>query len=1106
MLKLVLGRQKTGKTYYCLDAVRNAVDNGEDVILLIPEQSSFAMQRLTLDTYGPKISNKISIHSFTSLCEAICSVCGGISGIEIDESIRFMLVSEAVKSVRDNLKLYTKYIDSTPFIKQIMSVITELKQSNVPSERLIEISKTYDGMLADKLNDISLIFSAYNSLLKNRFLDPLDLIENTVLKMGDNSVFSGKTVVVDDFKGFTVAQFRMLERIISGSKDVIVTLCTDKLLPENGTEVFANVKDSASRLIQIAQNHAVKVAEPVVLDKIFAGCDELKALDGLLSESSVIQYSEDAPNITVCEAETSADEIDFCFNNIRRLVREEGYRYRDFVIIARNDNGYSDIIDDISKTYDIPVLVDRRISVLNLPLTVFTLKAVKSVLRFDTESILSLVKTGLLGLSEEEASILENYTYIWSIDGNKWLEEWTMSTQGLNPDLRNESKIKAEAERLERVNSIKFRVIEPLKALKNSLKGNAENMCRALLSFFDRCNVLHTLSRYTDTLESNGKLQEAEYQRAGYDVLIKIFDKLIAVLGEREISVEELCEMLNVTFGYETVGEIPQTQDEVVFGTADRIRPVRPKAVFVIGANQDVFPATVSDSGLLTQNDREVLNSNDLRLSDHYIKDCVDEKFLFYFALTCADEKVLISYSKSNALGSPLEASVEVSAIEKAFENANKVHYGRSFSVHSAETKEQAFRRLAEHFNDDNSDIYGLKAYFGNDKTYSKRLKAIEDFIADKKLSISNESAEKLYGRDIQLSPSKADCFAGCKFLYFCKYGLNAGKLEKADFNPITRGNVVHYCLEHFVNSHLNNIGKIADDEIEAEIENLSLQYLSENNTDISKLDEKFSYLFRFVVNTAVYLAQCLNREFSVSSYSPKFCELDIGDGEQVKGIDVLTDDGKRVTLRGTVDRVDTTADGKVRVVDYKTGSKGDGLKLSELIDGQNMQMLLYLYALVKNGQDLIKASRPTAVLYFPAKREYSATPSDYVKMHGIVVEDPEIVKEMEPDGKGKIAPVTLYPNGTAFYKSDSLVSEEAFGVLFKYLELLLRKIGNSLTSGDISPEPLQYNDKLRCEFCDYRSICRADVYRLSRESTDCKRDEALEMIKRELEGTDNGN
>ena len=80
MLSLILGRKRTGKTALCVKAAKEAAELGKEVILLVPEQFSFECQRLLLETLGPVVSNKIKIHSFTSLCSEICTCYGGIAG------------------------------------------------------------------------------------------------------------------------------------------------------------------------------------------------------------------------------------------------------------------------------------------------------------------------------------------------------------------------------------------------------------------------------------------------------------------------------------------------------------------------------------------------------------------------------------------------------------------------------------------------------------------------------------------------------------------------------------------------------------------------------------------------------------------------------------------------------------------------------------------------------------------------------------------------------------------------------------------------------------------------------------------------------------------
>ncbi len=1104
MLKLILGRQKSGKTKYCLDILKSAAEKGEKAVLLVPEQFSFECQRYLLDSFGAVLSNKIEILSFTGLCEEIQSSIGGFAGINVDDGTRFILVGQALNSVKDNLKLYTKYYNSSAFIKQIMSVIIEFKQAGITPDELIKMSViTENESSKHKLEDLSIILSAYNALLTKRFQDPLDLIERTVSGMQDNSYFNGKTVVIDEFKGFTAVQFKLLERIIAGSKNTVITLCCDSITPLHETDIFGNIKKTANRLIRIANQHGVSVPEPTILDNYNKCSADIELLELVLADKQCDKFKGKSENVAVVKAESIFSEIDFCMTTIRRLVRESGYRYKDFCIISRNDS-YKDIIDEYSRLYEIPVFTDNRVPMLSLPISAFVLSAVKAALSFNTEDILNMLKTGLAGLSKEETAKLENYAYVWSIDGKRWLDKWTMSQNGFNSVDITEEKLNTIQKETEKLDKLRQNIIMPLINLKKAFNGTAEDICVAVLRLFEDYSTVDYLNQLVDKLENNGNFADAEYLALGYDILIKVFDKIVLTFESRELSGQEFFEVLTSVLGFETVGEIPQTKDQIVYGTADRIRPLRPKCVFVIGINQDVFPSAVNDEGILTVAERQSMILNDLAVADRGITDCLDEKFLFYLASTYASEKVFLTFAETNAQGSALEPAIELEAVLKHFPENCTVNYSGNLRSDLIETKESAFIKLTENYFDDSIIADSLKEYFSNDSEYFSRIEAVKRYVSADAPRLSSDKAELLYGDGLTLSASKINDFAGCKFLYFVKYGLGIKRLEKVDFDPLTRGNIIHYCLEKFVKNHLGDIGYISNAVIFDEITVLCDEYIFASVNDINALDEKFKYMLEIIKDTACHLAVCLNNEFNQSDFRPKFCELNVGDGEALDGIHMLTDSGHKVTLKGYIDRVDTTEDGKVRVVDYKTGSKGDSFKLSELLNGRDIQMLLYLYSVIKNGQDLIKAEIPAGVLYFPAKRQIEDINSQFVKMTGLVIDDEQTLMQMEKALEGKIIPPHKRQGGS-YYSTEAMVSREAFDAIFNYLEVILQRIGSLILSGDTEALPLKVGDSDQCKFCDYRAICRVSPEIKAKEGVKCKNSEALEIIRKELK-EENGN
>ncbi len=78
------------------------------------------------------------------------------------------------------------------------------------------------------------------------------------------------------------------------------------------------------------------------------------------------------------------------------------------------------------------------------------------------------LKSGLIGLSVDEVSLIENYVILNGIKGKKWLEEkWEYrAINNYNSEMSEE-----EAETINKINEIKNRVLGPVIKLQNKLKG-----------------------------------------------------------------------------------------------------------------------------------------------------------------------------------------------------------------------------------------------------------------------------------------------------------------------------------------------------------------------------------------------------------------------------------------------------------------------------------------------------------------------------------------------------------------------------------------------------------------------------------------------------------
>lgn len=1095
MLKLVLGKKQSGKTEYLLNQLTPLVKSGESVILLVPEQYNFECQRLLLSSLGPVLSNKVEILSFTSLCNSISTKIGGVSGRVIDDGMRFLLLSRAIKEVSLNLKHYTKYINSSDFINRILNTTAELKQSNISADDLKSLAdKTDSKIFADKLNDIALIMSAFDAIIENEFLDPLDLIDNTVSRMSDNSFFSGKTVFIDEFKDFTASQYLMLDRIIAGSKDTYISFCCDSFDSNGANDIFSNVKKAVKRTADIAKAHSVVVAEPVVLDYCAAN-GGIKAIENALSKNEATVDETNGAEIIRCKM--PYDELDFVFNKIKYLVRCEGYRYSDFVVISRSSDTYLQLCADTANKYEVPCFVDNKIQLSSLVLSRFILSAIKAAESFDSDDIFSYLKTGLTTISDDEIFEAENYTFLWSINGKKWLNDWTMNPKGL------ESNEYLDSEALARLNTTREKIITPLKNLKFGLKGSIEDMCRAIIKFIEQNNTVEALKELTNAFEQRGELSLADYHRKGYTAFIAVLDKLAALKIE-DISVLEFYELILAALNFQTVGEIPQTKDEVLFGTGDRIRPLRPKVVFILGANQDVFPSSVAEKGLFSIKERKEFIKAEYEISDCALSDLNDERFMFYSSVSAPSEKLFILYSEVSCSGATIYPSPMLTDILRLCESVKHYDYSQE---DIPEAKQPAFEKLALSLNKNEDLSPEMISYFNDDKTYSNKLDALAREVNKEPFKISKENATKLYGDNIELTASKIDAFSDCRFKFFTRYGLMVNPLKKVDFDAMTRGNIVHSALEIFMKNHKDDIGSVSLDVIKKEADELCDSYVFEKVSDKEALDEKFNYMLLAIKEIVVYVLTALNNEFAQSDFKPVAFELGVGKGKTLAPISADLDNGRSITLKGVIDRVDVEHSGKVRIVDYKTGGKD--IKVVDLLNGMNLQMLLYLYAVVKNGKELLGATEPAGVFYFPALRAYdSKSNGKYIRMNGLIEKNIETVRMMEKEARGHIVPGTATSSGNSLYNSGALIESEEFDVIFKYLDNVLKTIGHYIADGNIDAVPLRVDDHSKCDYCDYKSICRIDFDNVYKEAIKLGRDsknEALKKMRDETEGSCNG-
>ena len=1083
MLKFIFGRPASGKTYNVLNTVKKLAESGKNTVLIVPEQFSFESERAVLKTLGDKAALSVSVMSFSRLCDEVGRAVGGIAGVTLTEADKVIFMNRALSAAADRLKIWRRYCHSVFFAKTMLDTVGEFKINTVTAEDLKKASEETTGSsLSLKLHDIAVIYETYDTLTGEQFIDPADSLTKLYRQLENFRFFENKTVILDSFKGFTGQQFKIIDRILAQADDVVVSLTNDPAL-NSDYNVFMNIRAAAERIRKSAARFSVAEDKPLVLEKSRYNSKDMSALERLLA-GGAFELPELSGDITICAAATHSDEAEFAARTIRRLVREKGYRYRDFVIIARDAEKYEESVYAACKLNGVPVFGDRREPLSAFPAAAAVNAALEFALRPASDSILRFHKTGLGTLSREEISALENYVYLWNIDGSKWQTDWTMDPRGFVSEDEGKGADKAA---LEKINSLREKAAAPLYAFKEKFRGTAEDMSRAVVELLESCNAAEKLAKLSERFKSEGAEFRSDVLKQSYDRYMKLLDSMAVCFGSREIKGQEFFEALSLSVSLDSVGVIPRMLDEVTFGAADRIRPSRPRVAFILGDNQGVFPKGLSNSGILGVTERKSLIELGIVIPDNQISSVVDENYLVYCNLCCPSDRLYISYATHSLTGEESEPSAFVAEIAenlgcKTVLEPQENLSGENLPETAASAYSQYCRRRRT------ADGETLKCALKGSREEEK-LEYLSKMLSGAPQRLSKETAEKLFGKSITMSASRFDTFHKCRFSYFCRYGLSAKRIKPAEFDVLQRGTIVHFVLERIVGIYKKGVADLSENEINSLVDNYINEYLDGISGYRAVETERSRFLVSRISRALKAVVLQLSREFAQSGFEPVACELKIGNGGNIPELKIPFDKGD-INIVGSIDRVDEYG-GYIRVIDYKTGGKS--FKLPDILFGLNLQMLIYLYAVVRAGvRDDEKAA---GILYMPSKRDLS---DNGMAMNGLIRSEKDIVSAMDRDMQGEFVPkYSITKSGALDKRCTSFVSKEDFSEIFDYIETLMKRTGDGILSGDIAVSPLDGRETPACKYCDYAAVC-------GRENAPCdkvpnfKNDEVINKIREE--------
>lgn len=1145
-LQLILGNSGAGKTHYLYEEIiQQSIQHPEvNYLVIVPEQYTMQTQKELVMRHPKGGILNIDVLSFGRLAHRIFGELGTSHGMVLDDEGKNLILRKIAGDLGKDLKVIGKNLNKFGYISEVKSVISEFTQYDIDLDTLESMKDSVgkDTMLSFKLEDIYKIYKAFRCDIEGTYITGEELLDYLTQAIYASDIVKNSVVTLDGFTGFTPVQNRLITELMKLCDKVYMTVTIDeKTNPysyHTPYELFALSKETVSSAIKLAKDNHIEVEEPITLFQKpvyrFRDNPELAFVESHIFRYGLEKYEEQPERISLSALMTPEDESMWVARQIRNLVRTQGYRYRDIAVITSNMDAYGGYLKKACELYQIPMFADQTRSILLNSFVEFIRSLLAMVEEnYSYQATFRFLKAGSgnykyfggkLGVLEDAAiDSMENYVLECGIQGYKaWSEGWTIKPRSVS-DIQlakleaNRSKFMAYHEGVRSV-------------LKNPDK-NIKDICKVLYEFFDKYHMQSMIENRAEDFKAKGLFALEKEENQIYGVVLELFDKMVGILGDEKVSLKEFMELFDAGLQEARVGVIPPTTDQVLVGDLQRTRMNHVKALFFVGMSDAYLPGKMSSGGILSEQDRESMMEQKVKLKPNSKEQMYLQKFYLYMNLTKPTEALYLSYAKAGADGKVARASYLVGEFRKLFPKLECQEVEFAFDT-SEITPQVGLYFVIDGLRDkklqESKRWQELYAWYQVHPEWSKELEKIQDAYYYKRIQeqLTEEVATALYGTILENSVSRLEKFASCPYAHFLNYGIGLREREVYEFEVADIGTVLHAAMERFSN-HVKEAQKEwtgvtkeeqiawADQAVEESVRDYNNNLFNQSNRD-AYMVERFKRLMHKTVWAVI-------EQLKAGEFTPKGFEVRFGFDDNV-GEQVELSDTHKMKLRGVIDRVDLYEDDDkimVKIVDYKSGKKD--IELSDLYHGLQLQLFVYLDKAMKAQEGLYpdKEIIPAAGFYYQiddpiVERKSKKTIEELIlnklKVTGIVNE--EAVKQLDKafEFTSDVIPVNILKSTGSWGMASKNISQEGLDVLLKFTDNKVKEIGRKIAEGNIEIHPYKYKNDASsmngCAYCDYKRICEFDAHKEEKQYNELEKLHKIEALNRmasALEGQKGG-
>ncbi|WP_430603961.1 helicase-exonuclease AddAB, AddB subunit [Enterococcus sp. DIV0724b] len=1097
----------------------------------------------------------------------------------LSEAGAAMVFRKILSENEEALKVFRGEVNKSGFIQQLFDLYQEMKEGNIDLDELFghlsgqqTDSKEQDLQL--KIQDIKLVFSKFEETMSQYGIKSAEII-NYLTEYLETKDLRNVLFVINGYHNFSARELKLIETLMRRGGEVKISLVLDKKYPNelpSLMNLFYETGTTYHKLYQLARNANVAILpDHVEKNKKLIADNSIQTLEKYWIEAQESHPKRGKQRINDDHlqfwcAENPKEEINHIAKEIRRLVVEENYRYKDIQLLTRELDSYETMIEPLFSMNEIPVYLDRDMAMEQHPLVEFiqSLFAIHAY-HYRYRDVLRFLRTELFFPIEDQISVEE-----WQVQRNEWRRKIDVAENVVlaygyegyhwekNKDWHFirydfEAEQQDDTELIEKdSNTVRKMIQQNVPAFFKTIQKAQTGVEAAdyFYRFLVNNGVEKQLMMWRNQAIEMGQLEQARNHEQTWEALMTLLDEYVTIYGKDSFDLAAFEEIFSSGLEGLRYNKVPTAIDQVQVRSIDLARPGQAKVVFAIGLTDQVLPQKFDNKTLLSDEERQFVNDqlddgqfllNDTR------KSIAKEPFNAYIMFAAATERLYFSYPSVKDTAKDVKVSTYLTNIQNDLglqmqqRNALTILDDEQVSLEHIGTYRTLISDLTNLKRQKKEMQEGILVFWLTlERQLMKHSQAalashVFESLGHQNLpeNLQEHLADELYTKHIYTSVSRMESFYRCQYQYFSRFGLGLKERDVFGLSPAATGDFFHEALDQFFKLLImqnKQLSELTDREVSEFTEQILNTVFGEIKFSILDTSSRMNYIRYQLGQTIKKVSWALKRQSERSGMTTVQTEVlfgQIASQKGIKGLELPLKNGGNISVRGKIDRLDqlVTPDSLyLGVVDYKSSHKK--FNITEAYYGLAMQMLTYLDVALMDAVNLVgQSAKPAGSFYLhvhnpilPYETEDKKEQQLLKKFQfdGLLLNDPVLLENLDKSLQAKQSSLIFPIEESAKEiikpgrrQEDKFVTEPELGALLTHNRSKFIEAGNKVTSGEIELNPAyQGKERIACRFCPFRSVCNFDVMlkenNYNRIETLSKKDVMDRLIENEQEGGTN--